>query len=75
MPADKRITVAIRFLLGLVLAFVAIASTLLAQNPRPSSSLKLYVFDCGTIAPMNPQLYNLKAEEISGKADSSRLVI
>jgi N-acyl homoserine lactone hydrolase len=66
MQAGKRITFAIRFALGLVLAIVAIASTLIAQNPRPSSSLKLYVFDCGTITPMNPQLYNLKAEEISG---------
>jgi hypothetical protein len=42
----------------ILLAVLAVA-TALAQP-------KLYVMDCGTIAPMNPQLYDLKAEEIKG---------
>ena len=44
----------------LVLMAVVAAAAALAQSP------KLYIMDCGTIAPMNPTLYDLKAEEIKG---------
>jgi N-acyl homoserine lactone hydrolase len=38
----------------------AVSST--ASGPR------LYILDCGTIAPMNPELFGLKANEIKGDA-------
>ena len=43
-----------------ILIAVLAATAALAQSP------KLYIMDCGTIAPMNPALYDLKAEEIKG---------
>src|SRR5215472_14460959 len=56
-----------KLLLGIV-AGTAIA--VMAQNRTPApSSLRLYVFDCGTIGSMNPQSYDLKAEEIKGPLD------
>src|SRR5215471_13521178 len=50
------------FLLG-VFAFGLIA---LAQVRPQGSSPRLYIFDCGTIAPMDSSLYDLKLEEIKG---------
>jgi hypothetical protein len=64
---------AIRFVVGWMLAATPLISA--GVQPSPQSSLKLYVFDCGTIAPMKPQLYNLKAEEISGSEDFSHHAI
>ncbi len=34
--------------------------------PAPPKSLRLYVLDCGTIAPMDPALFNLKPGEFKG---------
>jgi len=39
---------------------------LLATTAALAQSPKLYVMDCGSVAQMNPQLYDLKAEEIKG---------
>src|SRR5437667_11038357 len=51
----------------LLAAAIAIAA---AQNrPAAPASLRLYIFDCGTIGSMNPQSYDLKAEEIKGSLD------
>ncbi len=36
-----------------------------ATAPRPTSP-RLYVLDCGTISPMDPGLFNLKASEVKG---------
>jgi glyoxylase-like metal-dependent hydrolase (beta-lactamase superfamily II) len=53
----------------IALAF-AIGSLLMAQNrPASPTSVRLYIFDCGTIGSMNPQSYDLKAEEIRGSLD------
>ncbi len=35
-------------------------------EPPHVSRLRLYIMDCGTIVPMDPALYSLKAEEIHG---------
>jgi N-acyl homoserine lactone hydrolase len=43
-----------------ILIAVVATSSALAQSP------KLYNMDCGSVAQMNPQLYDLKAEEIKG---------
>jgi glyoxylase-like metal-dependent hydrolase (beta-lactamase superfamily II) len=32
--------------------------------PAPPASARLYVLDCGTIAPMDPKLFSLTAEEV-----------
>ncbi len=36
-----------------------------ATAPKPTSP-RLYVLDCGTISPMDPGLFNLKASEVKG---------
>jgi glyoxylase-like metal-dependent hydrolase (beta-lactamase superfamily II) len=36
-----------------------------ATPPKPTSP-RLYVLDCGTISPMDPALFNLKASEVKG---------
>ena len=41
--------------------FVGAPQTTLAAPP---AKLRLYVLDCGTIAPMDPTLFGLKAEEV-----------
>jgi glyoxylase-like metal-dependent hydrolase (beta-lactamase superfamily II) len=41
-----------------------------ADAPKPQvRELRLYVFDCGTISPMDPATFNLKPGEIKGSAD------
>jgi len=45
---------------GLLLAGVGWA------RPASVARLRLYIMDCGTIMPMDPALYSLKAEEIKG---------
>src|SRR5437773_4195576 len=56
--------------IGIAIAATAIASVAIAQNrPAAPASLRLYIFDCGTIGSMNPQSYDLKAEEIKGSLD------
>jgi N-acyl homoserine lactone hydrolase len=54
----------------LTLAVLVIASLAVAQTrPAAPSSVRLYIFDCGTIGSMNPASYDLKAEEIKGSLD------
>src|SRR5262249_61536638 len=52
-------------------ALIAIGALGLAAQNRPAapSSVRLYVFDCGTIGMMNPANYDLKPEEIKGSLD------
>src|SRR5262249_6959210 len=53
-------------IIAIALSALVITLAVKAQNrPQAPASLRLYIFDCGTIAAMNPQLYDLKAEEIS----------
>ena len=57
--------------MGLLLAFVACS-----RSPEPAGAAaqpaaapvgpRLYVLDCGTIAPMDPTLFSLKKEEVKG---------
>jgi N-acyl homoserine lactone hydrolase len=48
----------------LVATLLAIASCGLAQNtPKPPSTLRLYVFDCGFIKGLSPTLFNFKEGE------------
>lgn len=53
-------------ILKVLLASFALA---LAAVAAGAPSVRLYVLDCGTIAPMDPALFNLKREEI--KSDAS----
>jgi N-acyl homoserine lactone hydrolase len=41
----------------------AIAAT--QHPPKRAQSLRLYVFDCGTIDGLTPEMFNLKAEEVT----------
>jgi len=51
----------------LALALTAVISMSAAQSkPQAPTSLRLYIFDCGTIAPMNVTQYDLKPEEVKG---------
>src|SRR5262249_24602910 len=51
-------------------AVMLIAASLTAQNRAATpTSVRLYIFDCGTIGSMNPASYDLKAEEIKGSLD------
>jgi glyoxylase-like metal-dependent hydrolase (beta-lactamase superfamily II) len=43
------------------------AATPVAARTKPPKSLRLYIFDCGTIAPMDPTLFGLKPGEVSGE--------
>ncbi|HEX4998428.1 MAG TPA: N-acyl homoserine lactonase family protein [Terriglobia bacterium] len=56
-------------LLALALAITALTSASAQTRPDPPPSVRLYVFDCGTIGMMNPQNYDLRAEEIKGSLD------
>jgi glyoxylase-like metal-dependent hydrolase (beta-lactamase superfamily II) len=49
-------------------AFVSAAATLAscADIPTTSGGPRLYILDCGDITPMDPALFGLKKEEISG---------
>jgi glyoxylase-like metal-dependent hydrolase (beta-lactamase superfamily II) len=40
------------------------AALLGRAEARPPAQLRLYVLDCGTIAPMDPKLFSLTAEEV-----------
>jgi glyoxylase-like metal-dependent hydrolase (beta-lactamase superfamily II) len=51
--------------LAALLGTVAFGTVAMAKAPHVSR-LRLYVMDCGTIVPMDPTLYGLKAEEIHG---------
>ena len=53
---------------GLMLVLAVGASVRMeAQNrPQPPASVRLYIFDCGTIGPMNVTQYDLKPEEVKG---------
>jgi hypothetical protein len=43
----------------------ATQATVTAPAAAGAAGPRLYVLDCGTIAPMDPALYNFKAEELS----------
>jgi N-acyl homoserine lactone hydrolase len=57
---------------GLVAAVIVLASVGLllpaAAGAAAQAGPKLYILDCGTIAPMDPTLFGLKKEEIKGDA-------
>src|SRR5215510_11661164 len=56
--------------LGILLSALVVVSVSAAQNrPAAPASLRLYIFDCGTIGSMNPSNYDLKPEEIKGSLD------
>src|SRR5262245_48779000 len=48
-----------------VLMIAGIATPELAA-PKAIAHPKLYILDCGTIAPMDPKLFGLEASEIKG---------
>ena len=50
------------FLLGILASGIPAS----AQVRPQLTAVRLYIFDCGTIAPMDPTLYDLKPEEIKG---------
>jgi N-acyl homoserine lactone hydrolase len=51
------------------ITLAAIVSVTAQNRPAAPASLRLYVFDCGTIGMMNPASYDLKLEEIKGSLD------
>jgi N-acyl homoserine lactone hydrolase len=64
-----------KLLAGAACAVMSLAMVACAKKPAPSTTStagaasqgpRLYILDCGTIAPMDPALYNLTKEEIAG---------
>ena len=53
---------------SIVLLFAAFIASSCTSAPPTAAGPRLYVLDCGTIAPMDPTLFGLKKEEISGDA-------
>ena len=51
----------------IVAALVTLLTTACASSPAARGP-RLYVLDCGTISPMDPALFGLKKEEITGDA-------
>jgi len=51
-------------LLFALAAFIALAANLGAQAPKPPSSLRLYIFDCGTIKGMAVTSFGFKEGEV-----------
>jgi glyoxylase-like metal-dependent hydrolase (beta-lactamase superfamily II) len=58
----------IRTLAAIVVGSISVAGTTLAAAPPKVTSPRLYVLDCGTIAPMDPKLFGLEKSEIKGDA-------
>jgi N-acyl homoserine lactone hydrolase len=56
-------------LMAAALTVAAMVSVTAQNRPAAPTSVRLYVFDCGTIGSMNPASYDLKAEEIKGSLD------
>jgi N-acyl homoserine lactone hydrolase len=50
------------------LALCLLTASAAASAAAPVKHLRLYLLDCGTIAPMDPALFNLRKEEIKGDA-------
>jgi glyoxylase-like metal-dependent hydrolase (beta-lactamase superfamily II) len=50
--------------IGMALAWVASGANV--AGAAPAAHLRLYILDCGTIAPMDPALFNVKPTEIKG---------
>jgi len=71
MLARMRIkNLSIYVVLGILFAALVVVSVSAAQNRPPApASVRLYIFDCGTIGSMNPSSYDLKPEEIKGSLD------
>ena len=58
----------IRTFAAIVVASVSLAATAFAVTPPKVTSPRLYILDCGTIAPMDPKLFSLEKSEIKGDA-------
>jgi N-acyl homoserine lactone hydrolase len=56
-------------LIPAAITVAAIVSVMAQTRPAAPTSVRLYVFDCGTIGMMNPASYDLKPEEIKGSLD------
>jgi N-acyl homoserine lactone hydrolase len=50
--------------IGMALAWVTSGANV--AGAAPAANLRLYILDCGTIAPMDPALFNVKPNEIKG---------
>jgi glyoxylase-like metal-dependent hydrolase (beta-lactamase superfamily II) len=50
--------------IGMALAWVASGANV--AGAAPAANLRLYILDCGTIAPMDPALFNVTPNEIKG---------
>lgn len=74
--SQRRAPDSVRGLLILALTFAALFSACAPAEPDSPADVapvpaspRLYVMDCGMITAMNPQLYDLEADEISGSGD------
>ena len=54
-------------ILGVMLLAAALTASC-AQAPKAAAGPRLYILDCGDIKPMDPTLFGLKKEEITGDA-------
>jgi glyoxylase-like metal-dependent hydrolase (beta-lactamase superfamily II) len=55
-----------RAFVGLCSIGLGLAALASQAAPAPPHSVRLYILDCGTIAPMDPALFNLKPGEFKG---------
>jgi N-acyl homoserine lactone hydrolase len=53
-----------RALPGVLALFLAVAALAVAQKAKPPKTLRLYIFDCGTIHTTNADAYSLKKDEV-----------
>jgi len=66
---SSRVSAVLRSLGSAAVLVIATMSVAFAAAPQPTlaatpAQLRLYVLDCGTIAPMDPKLFGLKPEEL-----------
>ena len=58
----------LRLFAAIVVASISISTTAVAAAPPKVTSPRLFILDCGTIAPMDPKLFSLEKSEIKGDA-------
>jgi glyoxylase-like metal-dependent hydrolase (beta-lactamase superfamily II) len=61
----RRVVPKVRQMVLMALAVIGLGGSSVAAPTAPATP-RLYILDCGTIAPMDPALFSLKASEVKG---------